>query len=80
MLDNLRDQASSSAYFQEEEGDAPSYEAQPVTASPARRSIDEITGMGASQRFILAAIFLMFVCLLGSVLLVITGRVVLPFL
>jgi uncharacterized membrane protein len=77
MLDNLRDQASSSAYFQEEE--APAFEEQPAAAVPqARRTIDQITGMTAQQRFILVAMLLVMVCLVGAMFLVIAGKVILP--
>ena len=78
MLDNLRDQASSSGYFQEEE--APAFEEQPAVVLPrARRTIDQMTGMTAQQRFILVAMLLVMVCLIGSMFLVIAGKVALPF-
>jgi uncharacterized membrane protein len=78
MLDNLRDQASSSAYFQEEE--APAFEAQPAVEAPrgGRRTIDQITGMTAQQRFIIVAMLLVMACLVGAMFLVIAGKVVLP--
>jgi uncharacterized membrane protein len=78
MLDNLRDQAAQSEYFQEEE--APAFEEPVLTRRPARRGIDQITGMTAQQRFLLAFMFLILVCLLGTMFLLVTGRVVPPFL
>jgi hypothetical protein len=76
MLDNLRDQASSSPFFQEQE---PLPEQQ-EEALPAKRSLDQIIGMNAQQRFIIALMLLMIVCVLGVMLLVVTGRMSLPFL
>jgi hypothetical protein len=77
MLDNLRDQASSSPYFQQD--DEPLPEPQGPVGPPPRRSIDQITGMTAQQRFIIAIMLLVVACLLGSMALMVTGRFVLPF-
>ncbi len=44
------------------------------------RSFDQITGMTAQQRFILAVMLLVMVCLLGTMFLVITGKMVPSFL
>jgi uncharacterized protein involved in exopolysaccharide biosynthesis len=76
MLDNLRDQAASSPYFQKEE--EPVLDKEPQ-APPPRKTIDQLTGMNARQRFILSAMFFVVVCLLGSMVLLVTGRFVLPF-
>jgi hypothetical protein len=78
MLDNLRDQASSSPYFQQD--DEPIEEPQGPVALPPRRSIDQITGMTPQQRFIIAIMMLVIVCLLGAMFLMVTGRFFLPFL
>lgn len=79
MLDNLRDQAAQSEYFQEEE--APAFdEPAVVQRRPARRGLDQLTGMNAQQRFLLAFMFLILVCLLGTMFLLVTGKVVPPFL
>ena len=75
MLDNLRSQTS----FQPgEEPPDPSEPAQPKPRKP-RRSLDQITGMKAQQRFMLSVMLLVMVCLLGAILLVFTGKVILPF-
>ena len=77
MFDNLRDQAASSPYFQQEE--------EPIAESPLpglpapRRSIDQITGMTPQQRFIIAIMLLVVVCLLGMMAMMVLGRIVLPF-
>ena len=75
MLDNLRNQAT----FQpdEEEPLEPSQPEQPKPPKP-RRSLDQITGTTDKQRFLLAVMLLVSVCLLGVILLVLTGTVVLP--
>lgn len=76
MLDNLRNQAESSPFFQEEEEPIVEH----VTEEPApRKNIDQITGMNAKQRFIIAVMLLLVVCLMGVMLLLVTGRFSLPF-
>ena len=75
MLDNLRDQAS----FKDDEpleSEAPKL---PKPRKP-RRSFDQITGMTAQQRFALAVMLSIVVCLLGVMLLLITGKMVPSFL
>jgi len=74
MLDNLRDQTSF------EPGEEPLDPIGPELpkARKARRSLDQITGMKAPQRFMLSMMLLIMVCLLGVILLVLTGKVVLP--
>lgn len=81
MLDNLRDQAS---FHEEEEPLAtnPPNTPKPTKRSKLRmphiqlRSLDQITGMTALQRFALAVMLLVMVCLLGTMLLLISGRMV----
>lgn len=74
MLDNLRDQAT----FQEEEkpldSNAPKPPKQRKPYKP-HRSIDQITNMTAPQRFALAVMLFIIVCLLGWMLLLISGKV-----
>jgi len=77
MFDNLRDQASSSPYFQPEEEPIPET---PVPGLPApRRTLDQITGMTPQQRFIIAVMLLAVVCLLGTMGMMVLGKMVLPF-
>jgi hypothetical protein len=76
MLDNLRDQAASSPYFQQEE--EPIAEPQLPGLPPPRRSIDQITGMTPQQRFIIAIMLLVVVCLLGTMGMMVLGKFVLP--
>ncbi len=78
MLDNLRDQAS----FQEEKEPTDHKEIkEPRQRKPRKpsRSLDEITHMTAGQRFALAVMLLIIVALLGTMLLIISGKVALPF-
>jgi hypothetical protein len=76
MLDNLRNQAS----FTPDEEEEPAEPKKPEEPKPPKphRSIDQITGMTDKQRLMLAVMLLIMVCLLGSIFLLITGRVVLP--
>jgi len=82
MLDNLRSQTS----FQPDEEPPESFEPekpQRPAPKPKRlrrpgRSIDQITRMKGPQRFTLALMLFIVVCLLGVALLVLTGKVVLP--
>jgi uncharacterized membrane protein len=76
MLDNLRSQAS----FTPDEEEPPE-SGQPEEPKPLKphRSFDQITGTTDKQRLMLAVMLLVMVCLLGSLFLLITGTVVLPF-
>jgi hypothetical protein len=74
MLDNLRDQAT---FTDDEplESEAP----KPPKRRTPRRGFDQITGTTAQQRFILAVMLFIVVCLVGTVILFITNRILLPF-
>jgi hypothetical protein len=76
MLDNLRSQASFTP--DEEELPEPDKPEDPEPPKP-HRSIDQITGTTDKQRLLLAVMLLVMVCLLGSLFLLITGTLVLPF-
>jgi hypothetical protein len=76
MLDNLRDQAS----FQEEEEPVEPNTPKPPKVRGPRRSFDQITGTNARQRFALAVMLSIIVCLLGTMFLVISGKIVPSFL
>ena len=83
MLDNLRDQASSSPFLQEDgsKPELPKEQKPPKPPKPPRphRTFDQMTGMTALQRFALVFMLFIIVCLLGAALLVLTEKVVLPF-
>jgi len=73
MLDNLRDQATSSQF---EEEVVP---VQEKVRTP-KLSLNQILGINAQQRFILSVMLLFVVCLLGVMFLFVTGKVVPQFL
>ena len=70
MLDDFREQAGSSAFEGE---DAPVFH---QTRPTDRRFL----GMSPAQRFVVALILLLMTCLLGAFCLLVTERVVLPFM
>jgi hypothetical protein len=73
MFDNLRDDAASSLYeeedtlFPEEEVKAP--------PPPKRKSSGKMLGMTPVQRFIIAVMLLISVCTLGTMCLLLTGKI-----
>jgi hypothetical protein len=79
MLDNLRKETDDTSFFTEEEQPPEEPEQKPRKVR-RHRTFDQITGMTAFQRFILAMMLLITVCLLGSMLLILTGKVVPTFL
>jgi len=76
MLDDIRNQAS----FQEEEEPLDPKAPKPPKPRGPRRNIDEITGMTAQQRFALALMLTIMVCLLGTMWLLISGKMVPSFM
>ncbi len=73
MLDNLRDSASKSPFFQEEQSPPEG------PATPESQPAKTFLGMTAAQRFALALLLLMMTCVIGSFCLLITQKVVIPF-
>ncbi|MGE5249931.1 MAG: hypothetical protein ACM3QS_06910 [Bacteroidota bacterium] len=76
MLDNLRDDASSSPFF---EDDNPSPELNFEAVPPPRVRRGRFLGMTPFQRFIIAVMLMLMVCLVGAMLLLVTGRMGLYF-
>jgi hypothetical protein len=75
MFDNLRESADSS-FYEEEPNDlykepAPSHAA--VSAPRRHRSNANFLGMTAQQRFILALMLLLTVCIMGTLAMFVTG-------
>ncbi|MEW6715998.1 MAG: hypothetical protein AB1345_00615 [Chloroflexota bacterium] len=70
MLDNLREEASASNFFEDSESDFNFTETR-------RRSL---LGMSAQQRFILSLLLLLTIFILGAFCLLITERIIPPFL
>jgi hypothetical protein len=76
MLDNLREQAS----FQEDEEPLDPGLTEAPKPPKRRRSFDQITGTTAQQRFALAVMLLVIVCLLGTMFLFLSGKMVPSFM
>jgi len=70
MLDDFREQASTSPYYEEPEETFE--EVKPYR--PKKR----ILGMTAGQRLVIALMLLFTVCILGTLVLLVTERIVLP--
>ena len=75
MLDNLRDDASSSFY---EEDTIPPDEGTAVVP-PRRRTSGKFLGMTPVQRFIIATMLMIAVCASGTICLLLTNRIGLGF-
>jgi hypothetical protein len=72
MFDDLREQANTAPFFEEEE--APELEPRPRT--PPKRFL----GMTPAQRFLLATLLLFVTCILSTLFLLVTQKMVIPFL
>ncbi len=72
MFDNLREQANSSPFNQEEAQFQP---AASTIAAPPRRSSPRLLGMTGPQRFLLSLMLLAAVCLLGTMCLLLSGKI-----
>lgn len=71
MLDNLRDEPSSSSFFDD---DIPRFLEDEYPPEPPPRPF---LGMTPIQRFFISVMLLITICLLGTMLLLVTGRFVL---
>lgn len=73
MFDNLREQANSSSFYEEE---AQFQQAADTTtaAAPQRRSSGRVLGMTAAQRFFIAVMLMSAVCIIGALILFVTGK------
>ena len=69
MLDNLRDDATSKPFYEDEAQFQPAA----GTAAP-RLGSPRLLGMTAPQRFLVALMLLLAVCSLGAMCLLITGK------
>ena len=77
MFDNLRDDAVPSFYEEEDTILPDEYQKKPVSKAPKRKSNGKFLGMTPVQRFVIAVMLLIAVCALGSMCLLLTGRVIL---
>jgi hypothetical protein len=76
MLDNLRDDASSSFY---EEDTNPPEEDINAAVPPRHRTRGKFLGMTPVQRFIIATMLMITVCALGTMCLLLTNKIGLTF-
>jgi hypothetical protein len=72
MLDEFREQASTSPFIEEDVEEI--YE----EVKPARTTERRFLGMTAAQRFVIALMILMMTCFLGVLTLVVTEKIVPP--
>ena len=75
MLDDLRNDAQSSF---EEEKETPELENELADLAPRRRRRPPFLGMSSGQRFIIALMLFLMVCLLGAFCLIVFEKIVLP--
>ena len=75
MFDNLRDDASSSLYEDDDNAfpEEDTFASVPVTSK--RKASGKFFGMTSMQRFIIAVMLMIVVCTLGTMCLLITGRI-----
>ncbi|MGE5461741.1 MAG: hypothetical protein ACM3PS_00200 [Syntrophothermus sp.] len=74
MFDNLRDDSS---FYEEEPSDLykePEVQAKPAPARRRRRRSARFMGLTAQQRFFLAFMLLITVCVMGMLAMFVTGR------
>ena len=73
MFDNLREQANSTPFYEDE---AAFRDSENISLAPPRRPTDRrFLGMSSLQRFIVAIMLLIAVCVLGSMCMLITGKI-----
>jgi hypothetical protein len=73
MFDNLRD--SSSSFYEEEPNDLyKEPEAKPAAAPSRRRKGARFLGLTAQQRFILASMLMLTVCVMGTLAMFVLGK------
>ena len=75
MFDNLRDDAVPSFYEEEDTVLPEEFEKKPISKAPKRKTNGKFLGMTSMQRFIIAAMLLVAVCTLGSMCLLLTGKI-----
>jgi hypothetical protein len=73
MFDNLREQANSSPFY-EEEAQFQAAAGTTGAAPPRRSSGGRILGMTGPQRFFIAVMLMLVVCILGTMVLLVTGK------
>ena len=74
MFDNLRDDANSS-FYEEDDTELFPEEVKAVAAVPRRKTGGKILGMTSMQRFVIAMMLMIAVCTLGTMCLLLTGKI-----
>jgi hypothetical protein len=75
MFDNLRDDATPSFYEDEDTIPPEEYAKKFEPVAPKRKQGGKFLGMTSTQRFIIAIMLLIAVCTLGSMCLLLTGKI-----
>ena len=72
MFDNLREDATSSPYYEEEAKFQTAANTGSAFGAPSSR---RILGMTSAQRFVIAFMFFLAVCIIGAMALFVTGKI-----
>jgi hypothetical protein len=72
MFDNLREDATSGKYYEGEAKFQPAAGTESAFGAPNSRRILGMTGV---QRFVIAFMFLLAVCIIGAMALLVTGKI-----
>ena len=72
MFDNLREDANSGPYYEEEAKFQPALGTGTSLGAPSSRRILGMTGV---QRFVIAFMFFLAVCIIGAMALLVTGKI-----
>ena len=70
MFDNLRDEAASSPFYEEEAKFQPA-----AGTGPSPKRSKRILGMTAIQRFVITFMIMLAVCIIGAMVLLATGKI-----
>ena len=73
MFDNLREDAAASPFYEEEAKFQPAAGTSSSSGSRSKRFL----GMTAAQRFVIVFMLMITVCVLGAMVLLVTGKVAL---
>ena len=71
MFDNLREQANSNPFYEEEA----QFQSAEETNPSASHSSSRFLGMTPMQRFIISVMLMMMVCTIGAMFLLVTGKI-----
>jgi len=75
MFDNLREDAASGPYYEEEAKFLPAVGTEDSSSLFSTTSSRRILGMTGVQRFVISFMFFLAVCLIGGMALFVTGKI-----